>query len=201
MVTAPSSVVTRAEIVVIGASAGAVEALGAILPILPAGFGVPVVVVVHLSPRRPSLLSSLFARRCALPVREPFDKEPVGSGIFFAPPDYHLMVERDHTFALTIEPPVNWSRPSIDVLFESVADAYGAGAVAVVLTGASADGAKGARAIRAAGGTVMVQSPATADATAMPVAAIQLAAPQMVGSLAEIAAILCMLRTPPRERE
>jgi two-component system chemotaxis response regulator CheB len=134
-------------------------------------------------------------------VHEPFDKEPVGPGIFFAPADYHLMVERDHTFAMTLEPPVNWSRPSIDVLFESVADAYGAGAVAVVLTGASSDGASGARAIRAAGGTVVVQSPDTADATAMPLAAIQLAAPQRVGSLSEIAAFLCMLRTLPRERE
>jgi two-component system chemotaxis response regulator CheB len=190
---------TEAEIVVIGASAGAVEALGAILPRLPAGFGLPVVVVVHLSPRRPSLLASLFARRCALPVSEPFDKEPLRPGIFFAPPDYHLMIERDRSFALTLEPPVNWSRPAIDVLFESVADAYGASAVAVVLTGASSDGAKGARAVRDAGGTVLVQSPESAESSVMPEATIQLARPQMVGSLAEIATILGVLRPPPRE--
>jgi two-component system chemotaxis response regulator CheB len=187
--------VTHASLVVIGASAGAIEALCRLLPELPADFTIPVVVVVHVPPRAPSLLVEIFRARCAVQVREPFDKEPLAPGIFFAPPDYHLLIEKGRTFALSIDGAVNWSRPSIDVLFESAADAYGAGVVAVVLTGASADGADGARAIREAGGYVMVQAPETADAEVMPREAIRLADPQFVGTLQEIAASMSGLST------
>jgi two-component system chemotaxis response regulator CheB len=180
----------RIEAVVIGASAGAIDALGELLPGLPAGTPWPVVVVVHLPPQKPSLLPALFGRKCALAVREPEDKQPILPGIWFAPPDYHLLVETTRSFAFSIEPPIHHSRPSIDALFQTAADAYGAGLVGVVLTGASGDGAEGARAIREAGGFVVVQDPTTAEARMMPARAVERAEPQWVASLPEIAEAL-----------
>ena len=176
----------RIESVVIGASAGAVDALGELLPLLPDVTPWPVVIVVHLPANKPSLLADIFARRCALAVLEPHDKRPATPGIWFAPPDYHLLVERDRSFALSIDPLVNYSRPSIDVLFESAADVYGAALVGIVLTGANEDGARGASAVRDAGGFVIVQEPGTAEAQRMPQAAIDRAAPQCIATLQEI---------------
>jgi len=178
------------EAVVVGASAGAVDALGAILPGLPASTPWPVLVVVHVPSHKPSLLADLFSRRCPLRVREPQDKQVIGQGIWFAPPDYHLLVESNRCFALSIDPPVNFSRPSVDVLFQSAADAYGSALVGVVLTGANGDGAEGAKVIRETGGFVMVQDPTSSEASIMPARAIERGRPQWVGPLAEIAAIL-----------
>ncbi|MEY4576984.1 MAG: hypothetical protein RL701_1687 [Pseudomonadota bacterium] len=179
------------EALVIGASAGGIEALRVLLPPLAVGLRVPVIVVVHLPPRRKSLLPELFRSLCHVPVHEPVDKEPVGTGrIWFAPPDYHLLVERDRRFAVSIDSPVNFSRPSVDVLFEAAAYAYGPGVTAVVLSGANEDGAIGARTIRQQGGQVYVQAPELAVVSTMPDSAIRLAAPQFVGSLPEIAALL-----------
>jgi two-component system chemotaxis response regulator CheB len=179
------------QAVVIGASAGAVEALQALLPALPAGATLPLVVVVHTPPQRKSLLPTLFGPRCAIPIREAEDKVPVAPGtVWLAPPDYHLLIEHDRHFALSVDDPVNYSRPSIDVLFESAADAYGAELMAVVLTGANADGAAGARAVRQAGGFVVAQDPASAEVDIMPRATIDAAAPQLVAPLDRIAALL-----------
>jgi len=176
---------------VIGASAGAIDALQVLLPPVSRGLQVPVVVVVHLPPRRKSLLPELFAPMCAAPVLEPLDKQPVACGhIFFAPAEYHLLIEVDRSFALSIDAPVNYSRPSVDVLFESAAYAYGAGLTAVVLSGANDDGAVGALAVRELGGHVYVQDPEEALVRTMPDAAIRLAQPQFVGPLSEIAALL-----------
>ncbi len=174
------------EAIVVGASAGAIEALGELLPLLPATAPWPVIVVVHLPASRPSILASLFARKCALPVFDAEDKLPVTRGIWFAPPDYHLLVEAGRTFALSIDVPLNRSRPSVDILFESAAEVYGAGLVAIVLTGANGDGANGAKAVRDAGGYVMVQDPATAEAATMPAEAILRARPQWVAGVGEI---------------
>jgi two-component system chemotaxis response regulator CheB len=174
------------EAIVIGASAGAIEALGKLLPVLEPRHAVPVIVVVHVPARQPSLLCELFAPRCALPVREPEDKQPVSPGIWFAPPDYHLLVSEDRSFAFSVDEPVHWSRPSIDVLFESAADVYGASLLALVLTGASQDGARGAEAVRRKGGYVAVQDPRTAEATMMPTSAIERATPQLVGTLDDL---------------
>lgn len=174
--------------VIIGASAGAVEALSRLLPLLPADFSAPVVVVVHLPARQPSLLCQIFAPRCQLPVCEAQDKLPLEKGvIYFAPPDYHLLIESSETFALSVEEPVNWSRPSIDVLFESAAEVYGPRLLALILTGASHDGSRGAAAVRSAGGTLAVQEPGTAHADLMPLSAIKAATPQLIGSLDELA--------------
>jgi two-component system chemotaxis response regulator CheB len=179
------------EALVIGGSAGAIDALRVLLPKLADGLRIPVVVVVHLPPRRKSLLCKLFGDLCAVPVREPFDKQPLAAGsIWFAPPDYHLLIEPERCFGLSIEPPVKYSRPSVDVLFESAAHAYGAGVTGVVLSGASDDGAQGAMTIRQRGGQVYVQAPADAQVSTMPEAAMRAADPQFVGHMVDIAARL-----------
>jgi two-component system chemotaxis response regulator CheB len=182
----------RADAVVVGGSAGAVDMLGTLLPELPADFRLPIIVVVHLPARRTSLLPPLFAQRCALPVREPEDKQPIEPGIWFAPPDYHLLIEADHCFALSIDQPVRFSRPSIDVLFESAARAYGSRLLGIVLTGANDDGAAGARAIRRLGGVLAVQSPETAVASEMPRAAIEQSTPQFVGTVQELGSMMML---------
>jgi two-component system chemotaxis response regulator CheB len=181
------------EALVVGASAGAVGALERLLPALRAGSTVPVVIVVHLPADKPSLLVELFRPRCALPVREAGEKEPVDAGIWFAPPGYHLLIERDRTFALSVDEPVHFSRPSIDVLFESAADVYRSALACAVLTGANDDGAFGAKHIRDHGGFVMVQDPTAAEADAMPRAAIAKANPQWVGSITEMTALLARI--------
>ena len=179
------------DAIVIGASAGAIEALGVLLPALPATLSAPVIVVVHLPSNHPSLLTELFRPRCALRVREAEDKQAVEPGtVWFAPPGYHLLVERDRSFALSVDEPVHFSRPSIDVLFESAVDAYRARLLGLVLTGASQDGASGAARIRDAGGWVGVQEPATALASTMPEVAIARARPQCVGTLTELTAFV-----------
>jgi two-component system chemotaxis response regulator CheB len=181
----------RPGAVVIGASAGALEALSVILPGLPDGFCLPIFVVVHVPSDRRSVMADLFRAKCRLPVREAEDKEPISGGtIYFAPPDYHLLVEADRTLSLSRDEPVLFSRPSIDVLFESAADVYGASLIAVVLTGANDDGAGGLRAVVDAGGTGLVQTPLGAFASRMPEAAIQTCPSAQVMSLQAIAQYL-----------
>jgi two-component system chemotaxis response regulator CheB len=160
--------------VVIGASAGAVDALSRILPELPADFPVPILIVVHVPADRRNILAPLFDAKCRMAVREAEDKEPALAGmIYFAPPDYHLLVEAEGTLSLSTDQPVLHSRPSIDVLFESAADAYGPALIGIILTGANSDGATGLRAIADVGGTVLVEDPSQAYADAMPIAAIK----------------------------
>ena len=179
------------EAVVIGGSAGSVAALGQVLPGLPSEFP-PVLIVVHVLPSSPSLLAQLFRPRCAMRVREPEAFEPIERGtIYFAPADYHLLVEPSRRCALSIEPPVRFSRPAIDVLFESAASVYGAGLIGVVLTGASADGAQGLRAIDAARGLTIVQDPSTAEHDVMPQAALAAVPGTKVVSLSALTTELC----------
>ena len=171
-----------------GASAGALEALSTILPALPEGFPLPGMVVVHVPPDKRSVLAELFQAKCRIPVREVEDKEPITAGtIYFAPPDYHLLVEMDKGLSLSSDEPVLFSRPSIDVLFESAADAYGAALVAVILTGANQDGAKGMLAVLDAGGRAIIQDPESAFASAMPQAAIEMCPAARIMSLGSIA--------------
>lgn len=159
--------------VAIGASAGGVQALSAILPALPVDYPLPVLVVVHVPPDRDNALVPLFQSKCRVAVKEAEDKEPALPGVvYFAPSDYHLMVELDGSLALSSDEHVNHSRPSIDVLFETAADAFGPGVAGVVLTGANSDGANGLRAIVEAGGQGLVEDPAAAYAQAMPAAAV-----------------------------
>ena len=181
----------RIEAVVIGASAGGVEALSEILPALPATFRPALLIVLHLPRERPSLLVEIYEKRCALPVREADDKEPVEPGtVYFAPPDYHMLVEKSRQIALSTDEPVHFSRPSIDVLFESAADVYGGRLLGIILTGANADGAAGLHAIHRAGGVTVVQQPDSAKVPLMVVSALQRNPADFILSLPEIGALL-----------
>jgi len=163
------------EAIVMGGSSGAIDALDAILSVLPRTLGLPVALALHILPGKPSGLAGLFGGRCALPVKEAEDKEPLVSGtVYLASPNYHLLIERQHHFSLSVDDPVHFSRPSIDVLFESAADAYGPGLTGVLLSGANEDGARGLERIHAAGGVTVVQAPDTASAPQMPDAALRL---------------------------
>ena len=167
---------------VIGGSAGSVEALSVLLPTLPGTLQAAVLVVVHLPRNRPSLLCNIFRSRCALPLREAEDKEPIAPGtVYFAPPDYHLLVDDGPALALSVDAPVHYSRPSIDVLFESAADAYGSRLIGMLLSGANQDGARGLAAIEARGGLAIVQDPASAGVRTMPESALaRTAAPRIL---------------------
>lgn len=184
------------EAVAIGGSAGSIEALGEILPALPASLRAAVLVVLHLPREQPSLLCQIFRHRCTLPLREIQDKEPVEPGtVYFAPPDYHVLVNAGRRLALSIDPPVHFSRPSIDVLFESAADWYGPRLMGVLLSGANADGASGLRAVQSAGGVAVVQSPQSAAVPAMPEAALAIMEPEHVLSPQGIASLLTTLHS------
>ncbi|HEX8741585.1 MAG TPA: chemotaxis protein CheB [Thermoleophilaceae bacterium] len=179
------------ELVAIGASWGGLRAVGDVLAALPESFGPAVVVAQHrAADSLPGGLTGALGRRTALPVCEAGDKDPVEGGhVYLAPADYHLYVEDGH-FELSIDAPVTYSRPSIDVLLESVAGSYGPRAVGVLLTGASADGAEGLLALRRAGGLTVVQDPDDAERSEMPAAAVALGAAMRVCPLAEVPAVL-----------
>ncbi|MGZ4780093.1 MAG: chemotaxis protein CheB, partial [Thermoanaerobaculia bacterium] len=159
--------------VVVGTSWGGLSALRALIAGLPAGFGLPIVVVQHRHKRSDGLLTSLLQDVTSLHVCEVEDKAPMVAGnLYIAPADYHLLVEQGF-FSLTTDLPVRYSRPSIDVTFISAADAYAEQAVGVILTGANADGARGLQRIVDRGGLGLVQLPATAESPAMPAAALR----------------------------
>jgi two-component system chemotaxis response regulator CheB len=180
--------------VVIGTSAGGVEALSSLLPALPAGLRAAVFVVIHLPRDRPSLLVDIFRHRCALPVREAQDKEPVATGtVYFAPPDYHLLVDEGPRIALSSDDLVHFSRPSIDVLFESAADFYGEKLLGIILTGASQDGSSGLEAVHQAGGWTVVQQPEDAQSPFMVESAMKRSPVDFVLTLDEIAHLLSTL--------
>lgn len=187
----------RIEMVVIGGSAGGVDALVGLLPALPAGFGPAVTCILHVPPDRDSRLAELFAARTALPVREAQDKEPIQPGtVYFAGSGYHLSVEQDRSFSLSCEPPVQFARPAIDILMESAADVYGPALAGILLTGANYDGADGMCRIRERGGLTIVQDPEQAQASTMPEEAIRRCAPHLVLPLPAIRAVLPLLETP-----
>jgi two-component system chemotaxis response regulator CheB len=176
------------DAIVIGASTGGIDALGVLLPALPATLPAAVMIVVHIPPQRDSLLSRIFQEHCALPVSEADPREPIRPGhVYFAPPDYHLLVEADRTWTISQDAPVHYSRPSIDVLFETAAWSYGPRLLGILLTGANEDGARGMQAIAEAGGATWAQAPGTALASTMPQAAIALGAVEQVLSLSQIA--------------
>jgi two-component system, chemotaxis family, protein-glutamate methylesterase/glutaminase len=183
------------EVIVIGGSAGALDALAQILPALPAVYPIPIALVLHVRPDRHSHLAEVLAHKCALCVREAEDKELLAANtLYLAPPDYHLLLERQHSFSLSVDELVNFSRPAIDVLFESAADAYGASTLGLLLTGANEDGARGLAHIKRAGGLTLVQSPETAAVPTMPQAAMRLLDVDHVLPLAEIGPFLARLR-------
>jgi len=163
------------EVAVVGASWGGLTAVSRILTSLPHPLSIPFVLAQHRAADAPlDAMRSLLQQASPMPVVEAEDKQPIERGrMYIAPADYHLLVERG-AFALSTDERVQYSRPSIDVLFESAADAYGPAVVGIVLTGANADGARGLRAIKKAGGVAIVQSPEEAERAAMPAAALAL---------------------------
>jgi two-component system chemotaxis response regulator CheB len=184
----------RVGMVAIGASWGGLEAIGRLLAALPSTFRAPIAVVQHRGSSTPAgVMQRYLGVRSALPVVEVQDKEPVEPGhIYLGPPDYHLLVAEQH-MELSLEAPVAFSRPSVDVLFETAADSYGAALTAVVLTGANADGSRGVVAVRAAGGMVLAQDPAEAERSEMPEAAIATGAVHEVHPIDRLAARLTEL--------
>lgn len=161
------------DAVVIGTSAGGLQALQQLLASLPADFKPPVLVVLHLPRDRPTRVAELLGQSCALPVREAEDKQPLQSGtVTIAPPDYHLLVETASSLALSMDEPVLFSRPAIDPLFSSAAAVFSRRLLAILLTGASADGSEGMAAVRHAGGIAWVQQPGDAHTAVMPAAAL-----------------------------
>lgn len=187
----------RIEMVVIGGSAGGVDAMLALLPTLPVGFAPAVVCILHVPADRESRLAELFDSRVLLPVREARDKEPIEPGIvYFAGSGYHLSVEEDRSFSLSCEAPVQYARPAIDILMESSANVYGPALAGILLTGANYDGAEGMCSIRECGGLTIVQDPEEAHASTMPKEAIRRCAPHLVLPLAGIRTVLPLLETP-----
>jgi two-component system chemotaxis response regulator CheB len=180
--------------VVIGVSAGGFEALSTLFRSLPADLPVPILVVQHLGAGAGSYNVRHLDECCALRVKEAEALELVRPGtVYFAPPDYHLLIEDDETLTLSVEEKVNFARPAIDVLFESAADVYGRRLIGIVLTGGNNDGARGASIIKARGGTIIVQDPATARVRAMPEAVLAATAVDYTASLDDIADLLVRL--------
>lgn len=162
----------RYAVVAIGVSAGGLNALSQLLLRLPADLPLPLLIVQHMAPSSDAYLIEHFAKLCTLPVREAESQQMLQTGITFAPPNYHLLVSDETTLDISSDERVNWSRPSIDVLFESAAWVFGGRLITLTLTGANADGAAGARLAATHGGHVLVQNPEQAEFSAMPQATL-----------------------------
>jgi two-component system, chemotaxis family, protein-glutamate methylesterase/glutaminase len=183
------------EVVAIGASAGGLKALMEVLSRLPADLRVTVLIVQHLDPRHKSLLVELLQRHCQIKIKEAVNDDPVEpSVVYIAPPDKHLLLSGGKTY-LTSTAFVHFSRPSIDLLFESVAASMGGKSIGVILTGSASDGAMGIKAIKEQGGTTIVQDPETAEHNSMPRSAIATGMVDFVLPLAEIAPAIITLIT------
>jgi two-component system, chemotaxis family, protein-glutamate methylesterase/glutaminase len=180
--------------VVIGVSAGGLSALTVVLEDLPADYHLPVIVVQHRSKDEKGLLEEILQDKCDIRVQQADEKEKITGGVVYtAPPDYHLLVEKDFTFSLTMDEKVNYARPSIDVLFETAAEIYRDKLVGIVLTGANSDGSKGVETIRQFNGLTIAQDPKEAEYPAMPLASIKTGAVSMILKLDEIKFFLLSL--------
>lgn len=177
--------------VVIGASAGGVEVLGKILPSLKADSGFAVCLVLHMPPTGPNLIPEIFRENCGFRIKEAESSESIVPGtLYVAPPDYHMSIESDFSVSLSNEEAVNFSRPSIDVLFESSAFAYKSSVVGILLTGSNQDGAMGLKKINELGGLTVTEDPATANFPQMPQSAIEIMKPDLILPVNQIAALI-----------
>ena len=184
------------DIVAVASSAGGLTALGTLFGSLASDFHAGIVVVQHLDPRHRSLMADLLSRRTPLAVKEAEEGDKIEPGrVFIAPPNKHLLVVPDGTLSLTQTELVHFLRPSVDLLFESVAASYKERTIAVILTGTGSDGAMGVRAIKKMGGTVIAQDEATSEFFGMPNAAIQTGSVDFVLPLKEIPSALVTLVT------
>jgi two-component system, chemotaxis family, protein-glutamate methylesterase/glutaminase len=181
------------EVVAIGASAGGLKALMEVLSRLPADLPASILIVQHLDPRHRSLLVELLQRRCQIRIKEAVDDEPIEKSIvYIAPPDRHLLLTDGKTY-LTSTAFVHFSRPSIDLLFESVAASIDGKTIGVILTGSGSDGAMGIKAIKEQGGTTIAQDPETAEHNPMPQSAIATGMVDFILPLADIAPAIITL--------
>jgi two-component system chemotaxis response regulator CheB len=163
----------RYEAIVIGVSAGGMKAMKIMFALLPMNFITPIIIVQHISAHSDNQWIKLLNDKSNLPIKEADEKEKIEKGnVYIAPPNYHLLIEKDKTFSLTIDERVNYARPSIDVLFESAAEAYKNKLIGVILTGSNNDGTKGMKRIQECGGLTIVQDPATAESNYMPASVI-----------------------------
>jgi two-component system, chemotaxis family, protein-glutamate methylesterase/glutaminase len=179
------------DLVAFGASAGGIKALISVLGDLPAEFPVPVLVVQHLDPKHDTIIAAIFGRRSELAAKLAEAGDLVQPGVvYFAPPDRHLRVSARGVLALSEESHVNYVRPAVDVLFESVAQGYGERAVVCVLSGTGVDGARGATLVKQQGGTVVAEDPETAAFAGMPEAVVRAGVVDFVRPLNEIAGVL-----------
>lgn len=178
----------RFAAIVLGVSTGGVAALKQVLPALPADFGLPLLIVIHMSRDSDDGLAVLLDSLSAIRVKEADEGERLEPGVaYLAPADYHLLVGQDHCLALSTDAPVNFARPSIDVLFESAARVYGPQLIGVILTGAAQDGAEGLSRIKQAGGYALVQDPADAEMDSMPRSALARVPADRLVRLSELA--------------
>ncbi len=181
----------RYRAVAIGASAGGLEAVQTILSQLPTSFTLPILVVLHRLPTADELMQFVFDESSALHVKEAAQYEPIKNGtVYLAPANYHLLVERDKTISLSVDEKVRFSRPAIDVLFETAADVYQQHLIAVLLTGGNDDGSRGMQHVHTLGGLTIAQDPQTAEVDVMPKCAIERNVVQRVLTLDQIAALL-----------
>ncbi|MDB5155223.1 MAG: cheB [Mucilaginibacter sp.] len=177
----------RFKAIVIGTSAGGLSALSMLLEKLPADHPLPIIIVQHRTKDQKNLLEEVLQPKCKIKIKQADEKEKIEKGIvYIAPPDYHLLIENDFTFSLSYDPLVLYSRPSIDVLFESAAIAYRDTLIGIILTGANNDGASGLQAIKKYGGLTIAQSPAEAQFPRMPGAAIDKGGAMLILTLKEI---------------
>lgn len=194
------------EAIVIGVSSGGMNALNYILSTLPAVFSIPIIIVQHVSARSDNEWIRLLNEKSNLTIKEADEKEKIAcpteqsfgretGNVYIAPANYHLLIEKDRTFSLTIDELVNFARPSIDLLFESAADAYKDKLIGIVLTGSNNDGAKGIKRIKEYGGLAIIQDPETAESPAMPASAIAVMQPDYILSLEKIIELLIKIDT------
>jgi len=182
------------EAVVVGSSAGGIRALENLLSPLPNDFPLPIIVVQHLHPESESYLPKILATHCALPVKQAEEREIIQAGrVYIAPPNYHLLIEEDHSFSLSLEPPVRYARPSVDVMFETAVYAYRDKLIGIILTGANDDGSYGVKKLKQMGGYVIVQDPKTAEAEAMPKSAIAAAKVDKILPIEQVGVYLLQL--------
>lgn len=182
------------EAVVVGSSAGGIRALENLLAPLPNDFPLPIIVVQHLRPESESYLPKILATHCALPVKQAEEREIIQAGrVYIAPPNYHLLIEEDHSFSLSLEPPVRYARPSVDVMFETAVYAYRDKLIGIILTGANDDGSYGVKKLKQMGGYVIVQDPKTAEAEAMPKSAIAAAKVDKILPIEQVGVYLLQL--------
>jgi len=179
------------EAIVIGVSSGGLKAMKVMFSLLPSNFKMPIIIVQHIGSRSENIWIQLLNDKSQLEIKEADEKEQIENGkAYVAPPNYHLMIEMDKTFSLSIDERVNFARPSIDVLFESAAEVYQDKLIGIVLTGSNNDGTKGIKRIKECGGLTIIQHPDTAESSYMPSSAIAAIRPDYILPLEDIVQLL-----------